>query len=223
MSLNGARGFASDNSATIHPDVLAAIARVNVGHTFGYGHDDYTLSVEARVAHAFARGRERVLRVQRDRSQRGVAAGREPALRGRYLRRDRPPERRRVWGAGGDRGAEAADRRGGRRQAHARAGREPDHAGRGRARGAAARGVDLAVHGARDAVQPGGDAGAGRSRALARPAAPRRRSAAEQRGRGARGVAGGGGARRGRPVVRRHEERPARGRGGRHPEPQARA
>ena len=54
MSLNGARGFASDNSATIHPDVLAAIARVNVGHTFGYGHDDYTLSVEARVAHTFA-------------------------------------------------------------------------------------------------------------------------------------------------------------------------
>ena len=54
MSLNGARGFASDNSATIHPDALAAIARVNVGHTFGYGHDDYTLSVEARVAHAFA-------------------------------------------------------------------------------------------------------------------------------------------------------------------------
>ncbi len=53
MSLNGARGFASDNSATIHPDVLAAIARVNVGHAFGYGHDDYTLSVESRVAAAF--------------------------------------------------------------------------------------------------------------------------------------------------------------------------
>jgi threonine aldolase len=53
VSLNAARGFASDNSATIHPDVLAAIARVNVGHTFGYGHDDYTLSVEARVAAAF--------------------------------------------------------------------------------------------------------------------------------------------------------------------------
>jgi threonine aldolase len=53
VSLNGARGFASDNSATIHPDVLAAIADVNVGHAFGYGHDDYTLSVEARVASAF--------------------------------------------------------------------------------------------------------------------------------------------------------------------------
>lgn len=53
MSLNGARGFASDNSAPIHPDVLAAIARVNVGHTFGYGHDEYTLSVERRVAECF--------------------------------------------------------------------------------------------------------------------------------------------------------------------------
>jgi threonine aldolase len=53
VSLNGARGFASDNSATIHPEVLAAIARVNVGHAFGYGHDEYTLSVEARVASAF--------------------------------------------------------------------------------------------------------------------------------------------------------------------------
>ena len=42
-----ARGFASDNSATVHPDVLAAIARVNVGHAFGYGHDDYTSRVEA--------------------------------------------------------------------------------------------------------------------------------------------------------------------------------
>jgi threonine aldolase len=51
--VNSGRGFASDNSATIHPDVLAAIARVNVGHTFGYGHDDYTLEVEARVAHSF--------------------------------------------------------------------------------------------------------------------------------------------------------------------------
>jgi threonine aldolase len=53
VSLNGARGFASDNSATVHPDVLAAIARVNVGHTFGYGHDDYTLAVERRVAECF--------------------------------------------------------------------------------------------------------------------------------------------------------------------------
>jgi threonine aldolase len=51
--VNSARGFASDNSATIHPDVLAAIARVNVGHTFGYGHDEYTIAVERRVADCF--------------------------------------------------------------------------------------------------------------------------------------------------------------------------
>jgi threonine aldolase len=53
VSSNGARGFASDNSATVHPDVLAAIADANTGHTFGYGHDEYTLGVEARVAHCF--------------------------------------------------------------------------------------------------------------------------------------------------------------------------
>ena len=47
------RGFASDNSATVHPDVLAAIARVNVGHAFGYGHDDYTQRVETRFQDHF--------------------------------------------------------------------------------------------------------------------------------------------------------------------------
>jgi len=51
--VNAQRGFASDNSATVHPDVLAAIARVNLGHTFGYGHDDYTHEVERRVAGNF--------------------------------------------------------------------------------------------------------------------------------------------------------------------------
>jgi threonine aldolase len=48
-----ARGFASDNSATIHPAVLEAIARVNVGHAFGYGHDEYTQSVQATFAEHF--------------------------------------------------------------------------------------------------------------------------------------------------------------------------
>ncbi len=52
--MNARRGFASDNSATIHPDVLAAIARVNVGHVFGYGHDDYTAGVERLVAGQFS-------------------------------------------------------------------------------------------------------------------------------------------------------------------------
>jgi threonine aldolase len=48
-----ARGFASDNSATIHPAVLEAIARTNVGHAFGYGHDQYSSGVAARVAALF--------------------------------------------------------------------------------------------------------------------------------------------------------------------------
>jgi threonine aldolase len=58
VSLTGspARGFASDNSATIHPEVLDAVARVNAGHTFGYGHDDYTRGVEQLVAEQFAPG-----------------------------------------------------------------------------------------------------------------------------------------------------------------------
>jgi threonine aldolase len=46
------RGFASDNSASVHPRVLEAIAAVNTGHAFGYGHDPYTAAVERRVAEA---------------------------------------------------------------------------------------------------------------------------------------------------------------------------
>jgi threonine aldolase len=48
-----ARGFASDNSAGVHPDVLAAIAAVNDGHAPAYGHDPYTQGVEDRVAAQF--------------------------------------------------------------------------------------------------------------------------------------------------------------------------
>jgi threonine aldolase len=47
------RGFASDNAAAIHPEVLEAIAAVNEGHAFGYGHDGYTRSVEAKLAAEF--------------------------------------------------------------------------------------------------------------------------------------------------------------------------
>jgi threonine aldolase len=40
------RGFASDNNATVHPEVLEAIAAANVGHASGYGHDPLTARVE---------------------------------------------------------------------------------------------------------------------------------------------------------------------------------
>ncbi len=56
MSDDPARGFASDNSATIHPRVLAAIARVNVGHVFGYGHDPFSQRVERLIAEQFGDG-----------------------------------------------------------------------------------------------------------------------------------------------------------------------
>lgn len=44
------RHLASDNWAGAHPDVLAAISRVNVGHSSSYGLDDYTKAVAERLA-----------------------------------------------------------------------------------------------------------------------------------------------------------------------------
>jgi threonine aldolase len=36
------RGFASDNNAGVHPDILKAMHAANVGHTIAYGDDRYT-------------------------------------------------------------------------------------------------------------------------------------------------------------------------------------
>ncbi|WP_150307564.1 threonine aldolase family protein [Planctomonas psychrotolerans] len=47
----GYRGFASDNYAGAHPEVLAAIAAANEGHQVSYGEDAYT----ERLQHVFAR------------------------------------------------------------------------------------------------------------------------------------------------------------------------
>ncbi|HUX97715.1 MAG TPA: low specificity L-threonine aldolase [Bacteroidales bacterium] len=40
------RGFASDNNAGIHPEILNELHAVNQGHTLGYGHDEYTEKAE---------------------------------------------------------------------------------------------------------------------------------------------------------------------------------
>ncbi len=53
MSEGSARGFASDNSAGIHPAVLEALRLANSGHTFGYGHDERTRAAEQHVAEQF--------------------------------------------------------------------------------------------------------------------------------------------------------------------------
>jgi threonine aldolase len=51
--VTAARGFASDNNATIHPEVLSAIERANLGHVLGYGHDALSEAVEARFREHF--------------------------------------------------------------------------------------------------------------------------------------------------------------------------
>ena len=40
------RGFASDNYAGAHPEILAAIADTNGGHQVAYGEDDYTVRLQ---------------------------------------------------------------------------------------------------------------------------------------------------------------------------------
>lgn len=42
MPQDNKRGFASDNNAGVHPDVLKALIGANQGHTIAYGEDPYT-------------------------------------------------------------------------------------------------------------------------------------------------------------------------------------
>ncbi len=50
------RGFASDNYAGAHPDILAAIARANAGHQTAYGDDEITKALEAKIEELFGQG-----------------------------------------------------------------------------------------------------------------------------------------------------------------------
>lgn len=50
------RGFASDNNAGVHPEILEAIARVNQGHVIAYGDDPYTRSAIAKFEEHFGPG-----------------------------------------------------------------------------------------------------------------------------------------------------------------------
>jgi threonine aldolase len=47
--------FASDNTAPVAPAILEAIAEANRGYARGYGNDDWTKSVECRLAEIFER------------------------------------------------------------------------------------------------------------------------------------------------------------------------
>lgn len=46
MKKSVSRGFASDNNAGIHPQVISEMERVNGGHVLAYGNDDYTREAE---------------------------------------------------------------------------------------------------------------------------------------------------------------------------------
>ncbi|WP_319453653.1 MULTISPECIES: low specificity L-threonine aldolase [unclassified Mycobacterium] len=52
------RGFASDNYAGIHPEVLAALAAANEGHQVAYGEDVYTARLREVMAEHFGAGVE---------------------------------------------------------------------------------------------------------------------------------------------------------------------
>ncbi|HEY1676756.1 MAG TPA: low specificity L-threonine aldolase [Candidatus Sulfotelmatobacter sp.] len=50
------RGFASDNNAGVHPEIVDAIVRTNRGHEIAYGNDDYTRSAVAKFEEHFGPG-----------------------------------------------------------------------------------------------------------------------------------------------------------------------
>jgi threonine aldolase len=54
----GYRGFASDNYAGVHPEVLQALAAANGGHQIAYGDDDYTHRLRQLVAAEFGSAAE---------------------------------------------------------------------------------------------------------------------------------------------------------------------
>ncbi|MDR0370445.1 MAG: low specificity L-threonine aldolase [Prevotellaceae bacterium] len=47
------KSFASDNNSGIHPNILRAIERANVGHVIGYGDDPYTKQSDDRIRELF--------------------------------------------------------------------------------------------------------------------------------------------------------------------------
>jgi threonine aldolase len=53
-----ARSFASDNNASVHPEIIKAISAANQGHTVGYGDDAYTKSMLRRFREHFGRRAE---------------------------------------------------------------------------------------------------------------------------------------------------------------------
>ena len=52
------RGFASDNNAGVHPEIVEAIINCNAGHVVGYGDDEFTESAVSKIREHFGAGTE---------------------------------------------------------------------------------------------------------------------------------------------------------------------
>jgi len=92
--------FASDNTAGICPEALAAFNAANVGWAAAYGSDDWTHVVCNRIRQLFDTDCEVFFRLQRHRRQFAGARGALPVLSQRHLRRNGARRDRRVRRAG---------------------------------------------------------------------------------------------------------------------------
>ncbi len=55
------KGFASDNSSGVHPEILEAMAAANQGHVVAYGDDPYTEALKRKFREVFGEGTEAYL------------------------------------------------------------------------------------------------------------------------------------------------------------------
>jgi len=51
--MKNTRGFASDNNAAVHPEIMQAMINCNTGHVIGYGDDDFTRNAVAKIRDHF--------------------------------------------------------------------------------------------------------------------------------------------------------------------------
>lgn len=53
LPMKNNRGFASDNNAGVHPEIMQAMIHCNTGHVVGYGDDDFTRNAAAKIRNHF--------------------------------------------------------------------------------------------------------------------------------------------------------------------------
>ena len=81
------RGFASDNNAGVHPEIVEAIVRANSGHVRAYGDDDYTRAAIAKFEEHFGSGIDVFFTFNGTGANVLGLTGAEPALPRRFVQR----------------------------------------------------------------------------------------------------------------------------------------